>query len=82
MLTEGIRIQKLYRDLPYGFSFLPKDTPDGILNFEAGRSYQLQIILEDFHGNKTYVESYIEGKKEVTTDKKKKQGIARKHCEP
>ena len=80
--TEGIRIQKLYRDLPYGFSFLPKDTPDGILNFEAGRSYQLQIILEDFHGNKTYVESYIEGKKEVTTDKKKKQGIVENTVNP
>ena len=80
--TESIRIQKLYRDLPYGFSFLPKDTPDGILNFEAGRSYQLQIILEDFHGNKTYVESYIEGKKEVTTDKKKKQGIVENTVNP
>jgi len=71
--TESIRIQKLYRDLPYGFSFLAKDAPNGILNFEAGRSYQLQIILEDFHGNKTYVESYIEGKEEVATDKEKKK---------
>ena len=80
--TESIRIQKLYRDLPYGFSFLPKDAPSGVLNFEAGRSYQLQIILEDFHGNKTFVESYIEGKKEAATDKEKKQGIAENTVNP
>lgn len=61
-VNEGIRVQKLFRDLPYGFSFLPKKAANGILNIDAGRSYQLKIILEDFHGNKTYVESYIEGK--------------------
>ena len=80
--TESIRIQKLYRDLPYGFSFLAKDAPNGILNFEAGRSYQLQIILEDFHGNKTYVESYIEGKEEVATDKEKKEEITKNNVNP
>ena len=80
--TEGIRIQKLFRDLPYGFSFLPKDAPNGILNFEAGRSYLLQISLEDFHGNKTYVESYIEGNREITTDNKKKLQIAKNTVKP
>ena len=81
-VTESIRIQKLYRNLPYGFSFLPKGTPNGILNFEAGRSYHLQIILEDFHGNKTYVEIYIEGKKEAATNKKKKEQIAENIVNP
>ena len=81
-VTESIRIQKLYRNLPYGFSFLPKGTPNGILNFEAGRSYHLQIILEDFHGNKTYVESYIEGKEEVATDKEKKEEITKNIVNP
>ena len=80
--TEGIRIQKLFRDLPYGFSFLPKDAPNVILNFEAGRSYLLQISLEDFHGNKTYVESYIEGNREITTDNKKKLQIAENTVKP
>jgi hypothetical protein len=80
--TEGIRIQKLFRDLPYGFSFLPKDAPNGILNFEAGRSYLLQISLEDFHGNKTYVESYIEGNREINTDNKKKLQIAENTVKP
>lgn len=64
-VTEGIRIQKLYRDLPYGFSFLPEEAPNGILNFETGRAYQLLITLEDYHGNKTFVESYIEGKQNL-----------------
>lgn len=80
--TEGIRIQKLFRDLPYGFSFLPKDAPNGILNFEAGRSYLLQISLEDFHGNKTYVESYIEGNREINTDNKKNLQIAENTVKP
>ena len=80
--TESIRIQKLYRDLPFGFIFLPKDAPNGILNFEAGRSYLLQITLEDFHGNKTYVESYIEGKEEVATDKEKKEEITKNNVNP
>ena len=80
--TEGIRIQKLFRDLPYGFSFLPKDAPNGILNFEAGRSYLLKISLEDFHGNKTHVESYIEGNREVATDNKKKPQIAENTVKP
>ena len=61
--TEGFRIQKLFRDLPHGMSFLPLEAPNGIMGFKENRSYQLQIILEDFHGNKTYIESYVEGKK-------------------
>ena len=81
-VTESIRIQKLYRNLPYGFSFLSKGTPNGILNFEAGRSYHLQIILEDFHGNKTYVEIYIEGKKEAATNKEKKIQITENIVNP
>ena len=80
--TESIRILTLYRDLPFGFIFLPKDAPNGILNFEAGRSYLLQITLEDFHGNKTYVESYIEGKEEVATDKEKKEEITENNVNP
>tara|TARA_B100000767_G_C19777723_1_gene543710 strand:+ start:717 stop:2456 length:1740 start_codon:yes stop_codon:yes gene_type:complete len=64
--TEGFRIQKLFRDLPHGMSFLPLEAPDGIMDFEENRSYQLQIILEDFHGNKTYIESYINGIKATT----------------
>lgn len=66
---EGIRIQKLFRELPYGFSFLPKDAPNGIMNFEEGRAYQLNITLEDFHGNRTYVESYIEGEAKTSNTK-------------
>lgn len=61
-VEEGFRIQKLFRNLPYDFSFISENAPNGILNFETGRSYQLEIMLEDYHGNKTFVESFIEGK--------------------
>ena len=77
--TEGFRIQKLFRDLPHGMSFLPLEAPDGIMNFEENRSYQLQIVLEDFHGNKTYIESYINGTKAAAQiqDKNKKLNLVK-----
>ena len=77
--TEGFRIQKLFRDLPHGTSFLPLEAPDGIMNFEENRSYQLQIVLEDFHGNKTYIESYINGTKAAAQiqDKNKKLNLVK-----
>lgn len=58
---EGFRIQKLFRNLPFDFSFLPKKYPNGIMEFYPGNSYQIQIILADYHGNKTYIESYVKG---------------------
>ena len=77
--TEGFRIQKLFRDLPHWMSFLPQEAPNGIMNFEENRSYQLQIILEDFHGNKTYIESYINGTKATAeiSDKNKNLNLVK-----
>ncbi len=70
-VNKGIRIQKLFRDLPYGFSFLPIEAANGILDLEVGRSYELKIILEDYHGNKTFVESYIEGREQIVNKNSK-----------
>ena len=58
---ERIRIQKLFRNTDVGFSFLTKDAPNGFIKFEEGRSYQIQLIVEDFEHNKTYVSFYAQG---------------------
>ena len=58
---ERIRIQKLFRDLEVDYSFLPPEAPNGFLNFEEGRAYQVQIKIEDYAHNTTYVSFYVEG---------------------
>jgi hypothetical protein len=59
---ERIRVQKLFRDLDVDYSFLPKTAPNGFIEFTEGRAYQIEIIVEDYAHNKTYVYFYVEGK--------------------
>ena len=59
---ERIRVQKLFRDLDVDYSFLPKTAPNGFIDFKEDRAYQVQIVVEDYAHNKTYVSFYVEGK--------------------
>ena len=59
---ERIRVQKLFRDLDVDYSFLPKTASNGFIEFTEGRAYQIEIIVEDYAHNKTYVSFYVEGK--------------------
>lgn len=61
---ERIRIQKLFRDLDVDYSFLPKTAPDGFVNFEKDRAYHIEIVVEDYTHNKTYITFYVEGKED------------------
>lgn len=61
---ERIRIQKLFRDLDVDYSFLPKTAPDGFVNFEKDRAYHIEIVVEDYTHNKTYISFYVEGKED------------------
>ena len=65
---ERIRIQKLFRDLDVDYSFLPKTAPDGFVNFEKDRAYQIEIQVEDYTHNKTYISFYVEGKEDFSAD--------------
>ena len=65
---ERIRIQKLFRDLDVDYSFLPKTAPNGFVDFEKDRAYQIEIIVEDYTRNKTYISFYVEGKEDFPTD--------------
>ena len=58
---ERIRVQKLFRNIDVDYSFLPKNAPNGYLVFEEGHSYQVELIVEDYARNKTYVRFYVEG---------------------
>ena len=58
---ERRRIQKLFRDINVDYSFLPEEAPDGIIDFEEGKSYQVKIVLEDYEKNTTTVAFYVEG---------------------
>ena len=65
---ERIRIQKLFRDLDVDYSFLPKTAPNGFVDFEKDRAYQIEIIVEDYNRNKTYISFYVEGKEDFPED--------------
>ena len=65
---ERIRIQKLFRDLDVDYSFLPKTAPNGFVDFEKDRAYQIEIIVEDYTRNKTYISFYVEGKEDFPAD--------------
>lgn len=58
---EKIRIQKLYQELMIDYSFLRPGAPNGILSFEKGKAYKIEIVLQDYHQNTTYIEFYVEG---------------------
>ena len=34
---------------------------EGLFNIELGKSYQVKVVIEDFSGNSSYIEMYIEG---------------------
>ena len=56
---ERIRIQKLFRDLNVNYSFLPKEAPDGFFMYEEGRAYKVQIKIEDYAHNTTYISFFM-----------------------
>lgn len=58
---ERFRIQKLFRNNDVSFTFLPPEAANGYINFEAGRAYQIQLVLQDYQANTTYVSFYVNG---------------------
>ena len=50
------------------YSFLPKTAPNGFVDFEKDRAYQIEIVVEDYNRNKTYISFYVEGKEDFPED--------------
>ena len=45
-------------------------TDEGLFNIEIGKSYQVRVVIEDFSGNASYIEMYIEGTNKRIPNKK------------
>ena len=58
--NQRIKIQKLFPPLHQEFSFVSK-TKTGFVTIEAGNAYQVKIEVEDFEGNRSFLETYITG---------------------
>ena len=60
------RIVKLFYPEADKLEFMKSLTDQGIFNIELGKSYQILIEIADFSGNKSIIETYVEGMKKNT----------------
>ena len=64
------KIQKLFFQNHKPLTFMKSLTDEGLFNIELGKSYQVRVVIEDFSGNASYIEMYIEGTKKKIPNKK------------
>ena len=58
-------IYKLFTPKHSELSFLSNVPSDGVVTIQEGKSYQLKIVIADFQGNRSYLETYIDGKQSL-----------------
>ena len=63
------KIQKLFFQNHKPLTFMKSLTDEGLFNIELGKSYQVRVVIEDFSGNASYIEMYIEGTKKKIPNK-------------
>ena len=63
------KIQKLFFQNHKPLTFMKSLTDEGLFNIELGKSYQARVVIEDFSGNASYIEMYIEGTKKKIPNK-------------
>ena len=64
------KIQKLFFQNHKPLTFMKSLTDEGLFNIEIGKSYQVRVVIEDFSGNASYIEMYIEGTNKRIPNKK------------
>jgi len=64
------KIQKLFFQNHKPLTFMKSLTDEGLFNIVIGKSYQVRVVIEDFSGNASYIEMYIEGVKKKIPNKK------------
>lgn len=64
------KIQKLFFQNHKPLTFMKSLNDEGLFNIELGKSYQVKVVIEDFSGNASYIEMYIEGTKKKIPSKK------------
>ena len=67
-LRKSVFAFKNFLETLCGHSFLPKTAPNGFVDFEKDRAYQIEIVVEDYNRNKTYISFYVEGKEDFPDD--------------
>ena len=69
-IKDRTKIQKMFFQNHKPLTFIKFLSNEGVFNIEQGKSYQVKIIVEDFSGNSSYIEMYIEGTNKEIPDKK------------
>jgi len=64
-----IKIQKMFFQNHHLLTFMKSMHQEGIFHVELGKSYQVKLGIEDFSGNSSNVEIYIEGVKKKNQNK-------------
>ena len=64
-----IKIQKMFFQNHHPLTFMKSMHQEGIFHVELGKSYQVKLGIEDFSGNSSNVEIYIEGVKKKNQNK-------------
>lgn len=55
------RIQRFIKHPMQKMTFLEQAMPDGQMQIESGKSYQILIEVSDYHNNTSYIEAYFTG---------------------
>ena len=75
------KIQKLFFQKHKPLTFMKYMNDEGLFNIELGKSYQVKVIVEDFSGNASYIEMYIEGTKKKNPIKKLEGKLIEPHLD-
>ena len=68
--NKRTKIQKMFFQNHKPLTFIKYLNNEGVFNIEPRKSYQVKVIVEDFSGNSSYIEMYIEGTNKEIPDKK------------
>ena len=69
-IKKRSKILKLFFQNHKPLTFMKYLNNEGVFNIEIGKSYLVKVIIEDFSGNSSYIEIYIDGTKKKIPNKK------------
>ena len=70
LIKKRSKILKLFFQNHKPLTFMKYLNNEGLFNIELGKSYLVKVIIEDFSGNSSYIEIYIDGTKKKIPNKK------------
>ena len=70
LIKKRSKILKLFFQNHKPLTFMKYLNNEGLFNIELGKSYLVKVIIEDFSGNSSYIEIYLDGTKKKIPNKK------------